>query len=57
MCNLNCSYCFFLAKERLYADSRFRMTDEVLESYLYQYLTAQRIPHATISWQGGEPTL
>ena len=57
ICNLNCSYCFFLAKEHLYPDSRFRMTDEVLESYLRQYLAAQRIPHATIAWQGGEPTL
>ncbi len=57
ICNLNCSYCFFLAKEQLYPDSRFRMTDEVLESYLRQYLAAQRIPHATIAWQGGEPTL
>ena len=57
ICNLNCSYCFFLAKEHLYPDSRFRMTDEVLESYLDQYLAAQRIPHATIAWQGGEPTL
>ena len=33
------------------------MTDEVMESYLRQYLAAQRIPHATIAWQGGEPTL
>jgi uncharacterized protein len=57
ICNLNCSYCFFLAKEHLYPDSRFRMTDEVLESYLHQYLAAQRIPRATIAWQGGEPTL
>jgi len=57
ICNLNCSYCFFLAKQRLYPGSHFRMTDEVLESYLYQYLVAQRIPHATIAWQGGEPTL
>ncbi|MFZ0924948.1 MAG: anaerobic sulfatase maturase [Halobacteriota archaeon] len=56
-CNLNCAYCFFLAKEQLYPHSRFRMTDEVLESYLRQYLSAQRIPHATIAWQGGEPTL
>jgi uncharacterized protein len=57
ICNLNCSYCFFLEKEHLYPDSRFRMTDEVLDSYLDQYLAAQRGPHATIAWQGGEPTL
>ena len=30
-CNLNCSYCFFLNKERLYPGSHFRMSDEVLE--------------------------
>ena len=57
ICNLNCSSCFFLSKEQLYPHSRFRMTDEVLESYLHQYLAAQRVPHATIAWQGGEPTL
>ena len=57
ICNLDCSYCFFLSKEQLYIGSRFRMTDEVLGSYLHQYLAAQRVPHATIAWQGGEPTL
>ena len=57
ICNLKCSYCFFLSKEQLYPQSRFRMTDEVLKSYLHQYLAAQRVPHATIAWQGGEPTL
>jgi serine-type anaerobic sulfatase-maturating enzyme len=57
ICNLNCSYCFYVAKERLYPKSRFRMTDEVLESYIRQYLAAQQVPHTTIAWQGGEPTL
>jgi len=56
-CNLNCSYCFFLSKQRLYPRSRFRMTDEVLESYFQQYLAAQRVPSANVAWQGGEPTL
>jgi len=32
--NLNCSYCFFLNKERLYPGSHFRMSDEVLETYI-----------------------
>jgi uncharacterized protein len=57
ICNLSCSYCFYTAKERLYPNSRFRMNDEVMESYLRQYLAAHRGQHATISWQGGEPTL
>jgi len=30
-CNLNCDYCFFLKKERLYPGSNFRMADEVLD--------------------------
>ena len=57
ICNLDCTYCFFLSKEALYPGSKFRMTDEVLEDYLRQYIEAQQIPEVTISWQGGEPTL
>lgn len=53
-CNLDCAYCFFLKKDRLYPGSRFRMSDEVLESYVRQALQAnQRV----LAWQGGEPTL
>lgn len=56
-CNLNCAYCFFLAKESLYPGSSFRMSDEVMESYIRQTIAAQRTPEITIAWQGGEPTL
>lgn len=56
-CNLNCAYCFFLAKEALYPGSRFRMDAALLESYLRQYIEAQREDTVTIAWQGGEPTL
>ena len=57
-CNLDCDYCFFLSKEMLYPDSRFRMSDEQLESYLRQLIQAHaRVPEVTIAWQGGEPTL
>ncbi len=56
-CNLDCSYCFFLAKETLYAGSNFRMSDEVLETYIRQYIESQPTPEVTIAWQGGEPTL
>ena len=57
VCNLDCKYCFFLKKEKLYPDSRFRMTDEVLESYIRQTIEAHQVPQVTIAWQGGEPTL
>ncbi|MGC4116800.1 MAG: radical SAM protein [Myxococcales bacterium] len=56
-CNLDCKYCFYLSKEKLYPNSRFRMSDEVLEAYLRQLLSAQTGPVATVAWQGGEPTL
>jgi uncharacterized protein len=56
-CNLDCEYCFFLSKEMLYPGSRFRMADEMLETYVRQLIEAQRVPFVTIAWQGGEPTL
>lgn len=57
VCNLACDYCFFLAKERLYPGSRFRMSDEVLAAYIRQILEAHQVPQVSIAWQGGEPTL
>ena len=56
-CNLHCDYCFFLEKDRLYPDSDFRMSEDVLHAYIAQAAQAQRVPQVTIAWQGGEPTL
>jgi uncharacterized protein len=41
----------------LYPGSRFRMADELLETYLKQLLESHRTPEVTVAWQGGEPTL
>jgi uncharacterized protein len=57
VCNLDCKYCFFLSKEMLYPGSRFRMADELLETYIQQLMESHRIPEVTVAWQGGEPTL
>jgi uncharacterized protein len=57
ICNLDCKYCFFLSKELLYPGSRFRMADELLETYIKQLLESQRAPTVTVGWQGGEPAL
>jgi uncharacterized protein len=57
ICNLDCTYCFFLSKEMLYPGSRFRMADELLETYIKQLLESHRVPEVIIGWQGGEPTL
>src|SRR5687768_1977898 len=57
ICNLDCKYCFFLSKEALYPGSRFRMDDDVLETYVRQLLEAHTGRDVTVAWQGGEPTL
>jgi uncharacterized protein len=57
VCNLNCSYCFYLKKELLYPGSCFRMSDEVLENYISQLIESHHADKVTVAWQGGEPTL
>src|ERR1700733_13008098 len=56
VCNLDCKYCFFLSKQALYAESDFRMADDLLEIYVRQLLESQP-EQVSIAWQGGEPTL
>jgi uncharacterized protein len=56
ICNLDCKYCFFLSKEMLYPGDRFRMADEMLETYIRQLLDTP-LPDINVAWQGGEPTL
>lgn len=57
ICNLDCAYCYYLSKESLYPGSDFRLSDEVLESFVRQYVESQHVPELTIGWQGGEPML
>ena len=58
ICNLDCAYCYYLHKEQLLgSDSKFRISDEVLEAHIRQYIEGQRGDEVVFSWQGGEPTL
>jgi uncharacterized protein len=58
ICNLACKYCFYLEKEGLYpGKSDWTMAEDVLESYVRQYIEAQTVPTISFAWQGGEPTL
>ena len=58
VCNLGCEYCFYLAKKDLYpAGERFRMSPEVLDTYVRRLIDAQPGPDVQFTWQGGEPTL
>jgi uncharacterized protein len=58
VCNLNCKYCFYLEKEKLYPGTRhWAMPAETLERYIQQYIAAQQADEVHFAWQGGEPTL
>jgi len=58
LCNLDCSYCYYLHKEQLLNQSRQpRMADEMLERHIRQYIEAQTGDEVVFSWQGGEPTI
>ncbi len=58
VCNLNCSYCYYLDKKNLYPDlDHFLMTDEILENYIIQHIEASTEDLITFSWHGGEPLL
>jgi len=58
VCNLDCKYCFYLEKEKLYpGTSSWAMPDGVLDFYIRQYIEAQEAPAISFAWQGGEPTL
>jgi uncharacterized protein len=58
ICNLDCKYCFYLDKEKLYPSPRkFVMSEEVLDNYVRQYIASQPGPEVSFAWQGGEPTL
>lgn len=51
-CNLACSYCYYLDKER-----HEEMTDELLDEFVRQYIEAQTQPEVLFTWHGGEPLL
>ena len=58
ICNLNCSYCYYLGKEQLYPKAeQFLMSDEILEEYIDQHISASLEKVIRFSWHGGEPTL
>ena len=60
-CNIDCTYCYYLEKARLYPDaSRFRMSDRVLTRYVQSHIAAQAaagLAETVFYWQGGEPTV
>ncbi len=58
LCNLDCHYCYYLKKEKLYPKGEsFRMPNDILEEYIAQHINASSKPVIRFSWHGGEPTV
>jgi uncharacterized protein len=57
-CNLECTYCYYLEKKKLYPGKKdFKMSDELLEEFTKQFIEVHQVPVVSFTWQGGEPTL
>ncbi len=58
ICNLNCSYCYYLEKEKLYQNrKKLEMSDELLELFTKSYIEAQPVKEVLFTWHGGETLL
>lgn len=58
VCNLKCQYCYYLEKKDLYHQSKdFMLTEDLLESFIEQYLNSQTMSQVLFTWHGGEPLM
>jgi uncharacterized protein len=58
VCNLNCAYCYYLEKEKLFCgEKHFALEGIVLEEFIRQHIEAHQVPVVQFVFQGGEPML
>ncbi|MHC1705735.1 MAG: anaerobic sulfatase-maturation protein [Tenuifilaceae bacterium] len=58
LCNLDCTYCYYLEKKKLFPEKKeFRLNEDLLERFIKEYIEVQQVPIVTFVWQGGEPTI
>ena len=55
LCNLGCAYCYYLDKADIYGGREPRMSEEMLETVIREYIAANDVPEVTFNWHGGEP--
>ena len=55
LCNLRCHYCYYLDKAEIYGGKEPRMTLEMLETFVREYIAANDVPEVFFNWHGGEP--
>jgi uncharacterized protein len=58
-CNLDCRYCYYLEKEKLYSDvhAKRHMSEKMLDSFIAQTIHSFNDPVVSFTWHGGEPLL
>lgn len=56
LCNLNCTYCYYLDKAALYGEEH-KMPLDILEKCIKEYLEINAAEEITFDWHGGEPLL
>ncbi|MBR2300678.1 MAG: anaerobic sulfatase-maturation protein [Bacteroidaceae bacterium] len=56
-CNLDCNYCYYRDKSEIYAGKTPLMSDELLETYIKQYIQGATQQKITFCWHGGEPLM
>lgn len=56
-CNLDCHYCYYRDKSEIYSGSTPRMSEELLDIYVRQYLEGASQQNVSFCWHGGEPLM
>lgn len=56
LCNLDCTYCYYLPTKAVFDGREHRMSEQTLEA-IFAGVLPRFDNDVTIAWQGGEPTL
>lgn len=57
LCNLRCHYCYYLDKADIYGGREPKMTEQMLEHFIKEYIAANDVSDVFFNWHGGEPLL
>lgn len=57
LCNLKCHYCYYLDKAEIYGGKEPRMSEQMLEHFIKEYIAANDVRDVFFNWHGGEPLL
>ncbi|MBO5979428.1 MAG: anaerobic sulfatase-maturation protein [Bacteroidales bacterium] len=57
LCNPKCHYCYYLDKAEIYGGKEPRMSEQMLEHFIKEYIAANDVRDVFFNWHGGEPLL